>query len=217
MQNISLISDLHPALLLSVRRTLGGLPGPLVLCLVKKLFLSLAVKFLSQWEFGGPSPFAISGYMAEIYPRFSFWGGECWGEPASLRVCRELWSMNCPSEEALTVTAVRSQRWMQLGELESVSIVCTMCGAQSLLCKSAKSHAFHCFPWVAIKRRGRALFLSKSKVSRQKGQNIQSHKNINTLDRKIPQETNARSPFGDHRRLIFVSLQNGAKLYPWPL
>ena len=49
------------------------------------------------------------------------------------------------------------------------------------------------------------------------GQNIQSHKNINTLDIKIPQETNARSPFGDGRRLIFVSLQNGAKLYPWPL
>lgn len=123
--------------------------------------------------------------MAGIYPRFSFWV-EHWGERASRRVCRELWGINWPSTEALTVTARRSQCWMQLGELECVAIVWTMCGAQSLLCKSAKSHAFHCLPWVAIKQRGRTLFLSKSKVNRQKGQNIQSHKNINTLDRKIP-------------------------------
>ena len=76
MQKISLISDLHPALLLSIRRALGGLPGPLELCLVNKLVMTLAVKFLSQWEFGGPVPFAISGYVARIYPRFSFWVGE---------------------------------------------------------------------------------------------------------------------------------------------
>lgn len=171
---MSLISERHPALLLPIRRTLGGLPGPLVVPLVNTLFMTLAVKSLNQWEFGRQSPFATSGYMARIYQLFPFWGGECWGEQASRRVWGELWSISCPGEEALTVTAERSQRclWLgklwELGELEHVTIVWYLCGAQIFLREFAESHAFHCLSWVAIKLRGRTLFLSKSKVSRRK-------------------------------------------------
>lgn len=166
-KNISLISELHPALVSSIRRVAGGPPRPLVACLVNKLFMTLANSYVLKpggirwtislcylWLHGQNLETVF--FLRRIVLRWA----------TSIRVCTEQLSINCPSEEAFRVTAVLYVAGGR--EPACTAIVCDVCGVHIFPCKFAESHAFHCLSWVAIKLRVRTLSLSKSKVSRQK-------------------------------------------------